>query len=137
MLGDPIFELKAFRYDAQGNVREVQTADGQRSRWLYDGWGRVHKATDAWGNVQWRAYDLLSRVTTVHEPDGNVRRFSYEALGHVTRAQDRHHDVQYAYRGLGRLIRRVEAGTAVEFLHDTEERLRAVVNALSWMPRGM
>ena len=115
-------------YDAQGNVQEVQTADGQRSRWLYDQWGRVHKATDPRGNVQWREYDLLGRVTTVHEPDGNVRRFTYEALGHVTRAQDRHHDVQYAYRGLGRLIRRAEAGTAVEFLHDTEERLRAVVN---------
>jgi YD repeat-containing protein len=57
-----------------------------------------------------------------------VRRFRYEALGHVTRARDRHHDVQYAYRALGRLIRRAEAGTAVEFLHDTQERLRAVVN---------
>ncbi|RZJ57266.1 MAG: hypothetical protein EOO55_03785, partial [Hymenobacter sp.] len=39
-----------------------------------------------------------------------VRRFAYDALGNVTRAQDRHRDVQYAYRGLGRLIRRAEAG---------------------------
>lgn len=46
----------------------------------------------------------------------------------MTRLQDRHHDVQYAYRGMGRLIRRVEAGAAVEFWHDTEEQLRAVVN---------
>jgi uncharacterized protein RhaS with RHS repeats len=67
-------------------------------------------------------------VTTVHEPDGNVQRFAYDALDNVVRAQDRHHDVQYAYRGLGRLGRRVETGTAVEFWHDTEERLRAVVN---------
>ncbi len=115
-------------YDAAGNVVEVQTADGQRSRWLYDQWSRVHKTADARGNVQWREHDLLSQVTAVYEPDGNVRRLTYDALGNVTRAQDRHHDVQYAYRGLGRLIRRVEAGTAVEFLHDTEERLRAVVN---------
>jgi len=71
---------------------------------------------------------LLSRVTTVHEPDGNVRHFTYDGLDNMVRAQDRHHDVQYAYRGMGRLIRRVEAGTAVEFLHDTEEQLRAIVN---------
>ncbi|RZJ57263.1 MAG: RHS repeat protein [Hymenobacter sp.] len=100
-----------FSYDAAGNLAEVQTSDGQRSRWLYDGWGRVRKMVDARGNVQWREHDLLSQVTTVFEPDGNVRRFAYDALGNVTRAQDRHRDVQYAYRGLGRLIRRAEAGT--------------------------
>ncbi|UOG74198.1 DUF6531 domain-containing protein [Hymenobacter tibetensis] len=115
-------------YDAAGNLLEVQTADGQRSRWLYDQWGRVHKSSDPRGNVQWREYDLLNRVTTVHEPDGNVRHFRYDSLGNVTHAQDRHHTVQYAYRGLTCLIRRAEAGTAVEFLYDSEGRLRAVVN---------
>ncbi|MCB2377401.1 DUF6531 domain-containing protein [Hymenobacter sp. BT635] len=116
------------RYDHHGNLSEVHTADNQRARWLHDHWGRVRKATDARGNVQWREYDLLSRVTLVHEADGNVRRFAYDALGNVTRAQDRQQDVQYAYRGLGRIIRRAEAGHTVEFWHDTEERLRAVVN---------
>ena len=67
-------------------------------------------------------------MLTVHEPDGNVRRFTYDGLDKVIRTQDRNHDVQYIYRGVGRLIRRVEAGTAVEFLHDTEEQLRAIVN---------
>jgi RHS repeat-associated protein len=115
-------------YDAGGNLLELQTTDGQQSRWLYDGWGRMRKSADARGNVQWREHDLLGRVLTVHEPDGNVRRFAYDGLDNVTQAQDRHAQVQYAYRGLGRLIRRVEAGTAVEFLHDTEEQLRAIVN---------
>jgi hypothetical protein len=45
-----------------------------------------------------------------NEPDGNVRRFTYDALDNVVRAQDWHHDVQYAYRGMGRMIRRTEAG---------------------------
>lgn len=45
-------------------------------------------------------------ITTAYEPASNVRRFTYEALGHVTHTQDCHHDVQYAYWGLGRLIRR-------------------------------
>jgi YD repeat-containing protein len=115
-------------YDAAGNLLELQTADGQQSRWLYDGWGWVRKSADARGNVQWREHDLLGQVLTVHEPDGNVRRLAYDGLDNVTRVQDRHAQVQYAYRGLGRLIRRVEAGTAVEFLHDTEEQLQTIIN---------
>ncbi|RZK43456.1 MAG: RHS repeat protein, partial [Hymenobacter sp.] len=121
-------QILELAYDEDGNLLTAQTNNGQQSRWLYDQWGRVRKATDARGNVQWRAYDLLGRVLTLHEPDGNVRRFLYDALNNVVRAQDRNHDVQYSYRGLGRLIRRVEAGTAIEFLHDTEEQLRAIVN---------
>ena|GEM_PF-812434 len=116
------------RYDKAGNVLELREADGQTSRWLYDNWGRTRKFTDARGNVQWREYDVLSRVTTVHEPDGNVCSFEYDALDNVVRIKDRQHDVRYAYRGLGRLIREVEAGRVLEYLHDTEERLRAVVN---------
>jgi YD repeat-containing protein len=127
-VSDAARRTTAFAYDAAGNLVEAVAADGQKSRWLYDGWGRVRKSADARGNVQWREHDLLGRVMTVHEPDGNVRRFAYDALDNVVRAQDRHHDVQYAYRGLRRLIRRAEAGTAVEFLHDTEQQLRAVVN---------
>ncbi|MGI4736996.1 MAG: RHS repeat-associated core domain-containing protein [Janthinobacterium lividum] len=41
---------------------------------------------------------------------------------------DRLHDVRYAYRGLSRLIRRTEADRTVEFLHDAEEQVRAIVN---------
>ncbi|MBO0359104.1 DUF4280 domain-containing protein [Hymenobacter sp. BT186] len=115
-------------YDAAGNLLELRNEEGATSRWLYDAWGRPYKITDVRGNVQWREYDLLNRAVKVNEPDGNVRFLHYDALDNIIRAKDRRHDVQYAYRGLGRLIRRVEAGVAVEFLHDTEERLRAVVN---------
>jgi RHS repeat-associated protein len=115
-------------YDEAGNLLELRSGTGQYQRWLYDGWGRARKLTDARSNVQWREYDLLSRIIILFEPDGNVRRFTYNGLDKVVKVQDRYHDVQYTYRGLGRLIRRVEAGTAVEFWHDTEEQLRAVVN---------
>lgn len=115
-------------YDVNQEVRELRLSDGTASSWLRDGWGRARKLTDQRGNVQWREYDLLGRITTVNEPDGNVRRFTYDELNNVVRAQDRRQEVRYAYRGMGRLIRRVEAGTAVEFLHDTEEQLRAIVN---------
>lgn len=116
------------QYDAAGNLLELLDAQGQRQRWLYNGWGRVFKTTDARGNVQWQEYDLLSRPVKVYEPDGNVRSFAYDAFDNVVRAQDRQGDVRYVYRGMGRLIRRVQNGVAVELLHDTEERLRAVVN---------
>ncbi|RZK44326.1 MAG: RHS repeat protein, partial [Hymenobacter sp.] len=118
----------SFFYDTTYEVEEMLTHDGQKSRWLYDGWGRMRKSVDARSNVQWCEYDLLGHVVTVHEPDGDVRRFTYDAVDNVTRTQDRHSQVQYAYRGMSRMIRRVEAGTNVEFLYDTEEQLRAVVN---------
>ncbi|WP_022822335.1 DUF6531 domain-containing protein [Hymenobacter norwichensis] len=115
-------------YDAAGNMLELRTTDGQFTRWLYDGWGRAVKSTDARGNVQWQEYDLLGRPVKVYAPDGNVRTFTYDAFDNLVRAQDRQQDVHYVYRGMSRLIRRIEAGTVVEFLHDTEEQLRAIVN---------
>jgi YD repeat-containing protein len=115
-------------YDTAYNLLSPRLPEGLPSHWLCDGWGRARKSTDARGNVQWREYDLLNRLLTMHEPDGNVRRFAYDALNNIVRTQDRSSDVQYAYRGLGSLMRRIEAGTVVEFWHDTEEQLRAVVN---------
>ncbi|MGI4737446.1 MAG: DUF6531 domain-containing protein [Janthinobacterium lividum] len=117
-----------FLYDDAHNVIQMRLPVGTSRRKLYDGWGLPRKLTDERGNVQWREHDLLGRVVALYEPDGNVRRFTYDALDNVTRVQDRHHEVNYSYRGLGRLIRRVEAGVATEFLHDTEEQLRALVN---------
>jgi YD repeat-containing protein len=70
----------------------------------------------------------LNRIVALYESNGNVRRFTYDGFDNVIRVLDRHQDVQYAYRGLGRLIRRVEAGATVEFWHNTEEQLRAIVN---------
>jgi RHS repeat-associated protein len=125
---DITHRINKFSYNTFGNLVEVLTADGQRSRWLYDMWGQVRKSQDVRSNVQWREYDLLGRVTAVHEPDGNVRRFTYDELGNATRIRDQYSDVQYVYWGMSRLIRRVEADTTVEFLHDTEEQLRAIVN---------
>ena len=114
-------------YDAAHNLQEVRGTTST-TRTLYDGWGRPTKLIDARGNLQWRAYDLLNRVSTIHEPDGDVRRFTYDTVGNVTRAANRLHEVQYAYRGLSRPIRRTVAGTAVEFLYDTEEQLRGLLN---------
>jgi RHS repeat-associated protein len=117
-----------YLYDASANLVE-QRVDGlliQRS--LYDGWGQIRKLSDARGNVAWRNYDLLGRLTILHEADGNVRRFVYDGFNNITRVTDRLRDVQYAYRGLGRLIRRAEAGVFIEFLHDAEEQLLGILN---------
>ncbi|HEX8427341.1 RHS repeat-associated core domain-containing protein [Hymenobacter sp.] len=125
---DAAFHSTEVSYDSMYNLREMQTSEGAVCRWLYNKWGLPTKTTDARGNVQWREYDLLSQVTALYEPDGNVRRFAYDAMGNVMRVQDRHHDIAYAYRGVNRLIRRVEAGTNTDFLYNTEEQLRAIVN---------
>jgi RHS repeat-associated protein len=117
-----------FSYDSSGNLQEESISKRKTRRWLHDGWGRPRKLTDERGSVQWREYDLLNRLIRVYEPDGNVRAFTYNALGKITNARDRYRDIILSYKGLGRLVRRQDGTSTVEFFHDTEEQLRAVMN---------
>jgi len=117
-----------FWYDESGNLREERALESSAKFWLYDSWGRPRKSTNQQGGVQWREYDLLNRLTRVYEPDGNVRAFTYNTLDKITQVKDWQRTIALFYKGLGRLVRRVEAGVSVEFLHDTEEQLRAVMN---------
>jgi RHS repeat-associated protein len=126
-----------FCYDESGNLREERALESSAKFWLYDGWGRPCKLTNQQGGVQWREYDLLCRLTRVYEPDGNVCAFTYNALDKITQIKDRQRNITLFYKGLGRLVRRVEAGVAVEFMHDTEEQLRAVMNEHGLIHRFM
>jgi len=127
-LTDPAGQETSLRYDGHGNVASMRTPDGAEIRWSYDLLGRCVSAIDAKGNLQRREHDALGRVTRVWEADGNVRELAYDPEGNVLHARDRHHDVRFAYQGMGRLKSRSEAGTTVGFAYDTEEQLLAITN---------
>lgn len=125
---DPNAGYTALGYDDAGNVESVTTPDGASTRYQYDLLGRRIATTDPNGNIERRDLDLLGRITQVTQADGNVRTLTYDAEGNVIHAKDRHHDVQFAYQGMGRLAQRTEAGTSVRFEYDSEEQLLAIVN---------
>jgi RHS repeat-associated protein len=115
-------------YDSARNLTSLTTPDQSVSSWRYDGFGRARESVDPNGNRRTLQRDALGRVTQVAEPDGNQRHLAYDREGNVTRAQDRHYDVGFEYRGMNRLAARTQAGTRVEFLYDTEDQLIAIKN---------
>jgi RHS repeat-associated protein len=125
---DPRGQQTALGYDSARNLTSLTTPDQSVSGWSYDGFGRTRESVDPNGNRRALQRDALGRVTQVAEPDGNQRTLTYDREGNVTRAQDRHYDVGFEYRGLHRLAARSQAGTRVEFLYDTEDQLVAIKN---------
>jgi RHS repeat-associated protein len=125
---DPAGQTTSFAYDAEGNVSTLRTPDGAERRWEYDGLGRCTAVIDAKRNAQRREHDSLGRIVRVWEPDGNLREISYDREGSVVLARDKQYDVGFAYRGMGKLASRTQAGTTVRFAYDTEERLVGITN---------
>jgi YD repeat-containing protein len=61
----------------------------------------------------------------VREPAGNLD---------VVAVKNQRYDVQFAYRGIGRLVARTQANTTVRFSYDTEEQLLAIHNEAQTPP---
>jgi RHS repeat-associated protein len=115
-------------FDSAGNLVRIEQPDGAVHQYAFDFLGRLTERIDQAGSRERRRYDLLGRVTHVTEPDGNQRELQYDAEGNVTRAVDAQRNVDFTYRGMGRLSSRREAGTTVTFEYDTEEQLTAITN---------
>jgi YD repeat-containing protein len=56
---------------------------------IYDGAGRVARATDALGYATTSAYDALGNLVETGYADGTVTRQTYDEMNHVVYAQDR------------------------------------------------
>jgi RHS repeat-associated protein len=116
------------QYDQHLNLRSISDKNGLEVEWQYDSQGNLLTVTDPRGNKRLFQHDRLGRVIQVNEPDGNVRRLQYDADDNIIRTQDKYYDVQFQYRGMGRLVARTQGGTTVKFEYDTEERLKAIIN---------
>ncbi len=115
-------------YDEKANLAKLELPGGATSSWEYDALGRCLSATDPLGNPQIRRFDAVGNVVRVQEPDGNVRSLSYDGEGNILAAKDMHYEVRFEYQGMSRLKTRHQAGTAVHFNYDTEERLIGIEN---------
>ena len=92
----------AFKFDAKGQIQNIEMGDGQRSTFTYDEAGRRNSVTNAdgqkWrfefdergnllrthdplGGVTERTYDMQDRLTSVTNPEGAVSRIEYAQQG--------------------------------------------------------
>lgn len=117
-----------FAYDEDENLAEVQFPNGGTAHWKYDAFGRCVQSMNPEGQLRHYEYDELNRVRNMYLPDGNTIRLDYNAYEEVVHIADKHSDVQFEYTPLGSVRKRRQNKTELNFLYDTEERLRSVVN---------
>jgi RHS repeat-associated protein len=115
-------------YDEEENLTSVQWPDGSTARWKYDELGNCVQSINAAGHLRQFQYDLLNRLCNMYLPDGNTIKLAYNAYEEVVHAADKHHDVQFEYTPLGKLAKRKQQHTELNYLYDTEQRLNTVVN---------
>jgi RHS repeat-associated protein len=77
---DPAGNRWTIRYDADGNVSEIQNPLGAVKRQLYNR-GLLESVTDWKGNTTRYVLDIFGRVIEFTGPVGEVFRISYDALG--------------------------------------------------------
>jgi len=120
--------VTTMEYDADYNLVKMVLPDGGEATWTYDVWGQCTSSSNPAQQVQRFRYDALGRITEVETPDGNHITMEYDAYFQVLRAVDKHHDVKFSYTPLGNLRTREENGAKVNYIYDTECRLRTIIN---------
>jgi RHS repeat-associated protein len=115
-------------FDEDENMASLQLPTGATAYWKYDALGRCIQATNAEGQVRFIEYDVLNRVHQFHLPDGNTIQLQYNAYDEVIKVTDRNDEVAFEYTPLGSIKKRIQNNNTIQFLYDTEERLRAIVN---------
>lgn len=115
-------------YDEDENLSGVHLPDGAMAQWKYDDLGRCIQSINPEGSIRYLEYDELNRVHTIHLPDGNTIKLQYDAYEDIILAMDNHTCVQYEYTSMGNVKKRKQQNVEMQFIYDTEERLRTVIN---------
>lgn len=122
-------------YDTDHNLIKMVLPGGGEQHWRYDQWGRcIDEINPEWQNKSFE-YDILDRVIRINEPDGNKVELSYDAYDEVVQVRDKQRKVDFAYNALGSVVRRVEAGKAISFHYDGQNRLTGLRNEHSELYR--
>jgi len=117
-----------FQYDEDENLVQLQLPTGAVAQWKYDALGRCLRTVNPEGQLRHYDYDALGRLRHIFLPDGNKIALEYNAYEEVTGATGSNGRVEFEYTALGRLKKRKQNSTELNFIYDTEERLRGIVN---------
>ncbi len=98
-------ETTQYTYDAEGNLRAIVDAKGERTEYGFDRVYNQTSMTDANLHSTGFSYDALNRVLAVTDAKGGQTRFSYDAVGNVLTETDPLDRVtSYAYNERDQLI---------------------------------
>lgn len=117
-----------FEYDQHKNMCRTRAPDGSITEHGYDGQGRPVWLKDARGAMLRCRYDALGRVLRLESPAGTVQEMAYDAVGNLLEVRSPTRHVRFRYGQFHKLVAREEAGTAVRFTYDKEDRLTGVIN---------
>lgn len=115
-------------YDKQYNLSAISSPTGNRTRYQYDLWNRCTHTINANGIQQKRILDRLGRAVAVHDFDGTIIQLKYDALNNIIEYEDQNRHIHFKYKGIHKLIWRSEAGNAISYSYDSNERLREIKN---------
>lgn len=121
-------EVLKFYYDGDHNLIKMVLPGGGEQQWQYDPWGRCTTEINPEGQSKTYEFDPLDRVIQIKEPDGNKVALSYDAYDEVVQVRDKQRKVDFVYNALGSMVRRVEAGRAISFHYDGQNRLTGLRN---------
>ncbi|MDO6429320.1 RHS repeat-associated core domain-containing protein [Flavitalea sp. BT771] len=120
-------EKTTFQYDEDENLARMEWTGGI-ALWQYDHMGNCTRAIDAEGQIKHYEYDALCRLRRMYLPDGNNIGLEYNAYTEVTVVTDRNGRLEYDYTPLGNLCRRNHNGIEQQYIYNSAQQLKAVVN---------
>jgi RHS repeat-associated protein len=152
-LADPLGRLTQFSYDANGLPTSWTQPDGRTSQFEQDLFGRVTSVTNAAGDSARRAYNAVGALVRIDYPDGSRIAYTrdaqqrviridetaphgttrtvaltYDAAGRLASFTDAAGRlIRYEYDAVGRHIRTIADGVAVESVLDDLSRVTAVL----------
>jgi len=115
---DPLGGIRAFEYDANGNLLKETNPDGYCTTYTYNALNQPVKITDALGFCTNITYTSTNRISSVTDKNGNITRYNYDAAGNIIETVDANgHSSYFEYDTLNRLVKmrlyRVEDGADV------------------------
>ena len=119
--------IASYRYDLNGNPREVTDANSKKTTFEYDFKGQTTKITDALNKSTCFQYVGNGSLTTVIDANGNSTRYEYDMAERLVReVPATGSPLRYEYNQAGRLWKQkndLTGITLVTFTYDAQGRL--------------
>ena len=123
-------ERYAFERDLNGEVIAERGFDGRERRYGRDGDGTVLVTHLPDGTTIHHQHDLAGRLTYSRYPDGSWEAWKYDRAGRLCKASDPHGETVFECDALGRIVREIRNGHAIEHAYDSRSRLVRTLSGL-------
>lgn len=108
---------RGYKYDAEGNLVELNDSNKGVSRFVYDPVERLREVLQPERDLERFVYDSTGNLLR-----RDAREFHYEASDRLTKADD----ATLIYDELGNLVEKRRAGKVIHYSYDPDSRLTAV-----------